>query len=354
MNPTRVFLVDDSAVVRRLVSDALAADPTVSVVGTAPDGKAALAKIPQARPDLVVLDVEMPEMDGLQTLAALRKTDRRIPVVMFSTETRRGAAATLDALALGASDYVTKPVVMGGIPQALEYIRTQLLPKIKSLCTPRTREPLVAPKGVERRAGLSANRFVELVAVGVSTGGPAALAQMLPALPAGLPIPVVIVLHMPPMFTTLLAERLAAACAVPVAEGVDGEPLRPGHVYLAPGGYHMAVVRDRGARITLNQDPPENYCRPAVDVLFRSAAKAYGPTCLAVVMTGMGSDGTRGGEAVHAAGGQVLVQDQATSVVWGMPGSVVRAGLADEVLPLGQIAPAITRLARGNRPPAVV
>jgi two-component system chemotaxis response regulator CheB len=378
MNPIRVFLVDDSAVVRRLVADALAGDPGVAVVGSAPDGKAALARLPQVRPDLVVLDVEMPEMDGLQTLAALRKTDPRLPVVMFSTETRRGAAATLDALALGASDYLTKPVTAGGVAQAVEYIRAELLPKIKALCpappggrsgvspgsrssAPPPPEPVggrvppasaAAPCPVPLRPQpFPPARPAEVVVIGVSTGGPAALADLLPALPASLPVPVLVVLHMPPVFTRLLAERLTATNPVPVAEAVDGEAVRPGRVYLAPGGYHMAVTRDAGPRVVLTQDPPENFCRPAVDVLFRAAATAYGPATLAVVLTGMGQDGRLGCEAVRAAGGQVVVQDQATSVVWGMPGAVVRAGLADEVLPLNQLAAAVTRRTRSGRSP---
>ncbi len=446
MTPIRVFLVDDSSVIRRLVSDALTADPEVTVVGTASNGKTALAQLPQVQPDLIVMDVEMPEMDGLQTLAAIRKIDHRLPVIMFSSETRRGAVATLDALALGASDYVTKPVSAGGAKKALEYVRAELLPKIKALCPHRTGEgsgagsplpvspglsgerkrgpftsgepPLPAPASVAaaspvgrtipvRRAttpppakptnprhaevqrspqpgpqdvavpstnawrlpppsppgGVAVSgsgnrrristRPVEVVVIGVSTGGPAALAELLPALPPGLPVPVLIVLHMPPMFTRLLAERLALSSAAPVHEAADGDSVKPGHVYLAPGGYHMSLVREGGPRIVLDQKPPENHCRPAVDVLFRSVAKAYGAATLAVVLTGMGQDGMIGCELIRAAGGQVIVQDQATSVVWGMPGCVARAGLADEVLPLVQIPAAVTRrvqIARSSAP----
>jgi two-component system chemotaxis response regulator CheB len=366
MRKIRVLITDDSVVVRRMVSDVLASDPALEVVGTAATGRIALAKIPQVNPDVIILDVEMPEMDGLQTLAAIRQTYPRLPVIMFSTQTVRGATATLDALALGATDYVAKPANVGSVVVAKQRISEQLIPKIKFFCwgtTGETRPPsrimpsplrqaspnaiAGVPGGGEVRP--SAPR-VEIVAIGVSTGGPNALAALLPTFPADLPVPVVIVQHMPPVFTRLLAERLATQAKVRVAEGINGGRLEPGQIWLAPGGYHMAVTRDAlGGKLRLNEDPPENSCRPAVDVLFRSVADAYGAGALAVVLTGMGQDGLRGCEAVREVGGQVLAQDEASSVVWGMPGFVVRAGLADRVVPLSQMGPEILNRVRRGR-----
>ena len=340
----RVLVVDDAVVFRRLVADELAADPAIEVVGTAANGRIALAKLPQVNPDIVILDVEMPELDGLATLKEIRKTYPKLPVVMFSALTERGAAATLDALSLGATDYFPKPA--GGPAESLRVIREELIPEIKALCgraAVPTAVPLPpAPAGPASR--------VDVVAVAASTGGPNALADLFAGLPADFPVPVVVVQHMPPMFTRLLAERLSARHGLRVEEGRPGGVLRPGHTWIAPGDYHMAVARDgTEVRVTTNQDPPENSCRPAADVLFRSVAKAFGPSALVVVLTGMGQDGLRGCEAIRAAGGRVLAQDEATSVVWGMPGYVVRAGLADRVLPLALIAPEVVRRVRAGR-----
>lgn len=349
----RVLVVDDAVVVRRMVSDALAADPELEVAGTAANGRLALARIPQLQPDVITLDVEMPELDGLETLRALRKSYPRLPVIMFSTLTERGAAATLDALALGANDYVTKPSNVGSVALAQQRIRDELIPKIKSWCG----RPVPSGEGASLSSVSRPSRIatscarVEIVAVGVSTGGPNALVELLSALPADLPVPVVIVQHMPPVFTRLLAERLAARSPLPVREAAGGEELTGGGVWLAPGDYHMAVVR-RQARyyIQLHQEPPENSCRPAVDVLLRSVAAAHGAGVLAVIMTGMGQDGLRGCELVRQAGGRVFAQDEATSVVWGMPGAVVRAGLAEKILPLSELALAIVQaVGRGRR-----
>jgi two-component system chemotaxis response regulator CheB len=346
----RILIVDDAVVFRRLLTEVLSGDPALEVVGTAPNGRVALARIPQVVPDLVVLDVEMPEMDGLATLAELRKTYRRLPVIMFSALTERGARATLDALALGAADYFTKPESPTGVVGSLEVVREELIPRIKALCShvliPDAAGTSVPPPVYNASPGtlpdvpaVGTRKPARILAVGTSTGGPNALAAVLGGLPADLPVPVVIVQHMPPMFTRLLAERLSAEFAIPVAEGASGTPLQPGRALIAPGNHHMVVVRDGSNVCTqLHQEPPENSCRPAVDVLLRSVAKAYGAHSLAVILTGMGQDGLRGCEAVRAAGGRVLVQDEASSVVWGMPGSVARAGLADRVLPIGSIA----------------
>ena len=346
MRKIRVLVVDDSAIVRRAVSDELALDPEIEIAGTASNGQIALARMTQVNPDFVLLDVEMPVLDGLKTLAELKKTHRSIPVMMFSSLTERGADATLDALMLGAAGYFTKPN-SGGIEESRRIIREQLLPQIKAICaanlaksaparpadTPVSPLPRPTPSGV-----------VDIVAIGVSTGGPNALLELFRNMPADLPVPIVIVQHMPPVFTKQLANRLTANSKIVVEEATSGAMLEPGRAWIAPGDSHMTVVR-QGLRqiIVLDKEPHENSCRPSVDPLFRSVAKVFGGQTLAIIMTGMGSDGLRGCEAIKAMGGQVLIQDEATSVVWGMPGNVSRAGLADKVIPLALIGPEIVR-----------
>lgn len=347
MRKIRVLIVDDAVVIRRLLSDILGADPALEVVGTAATGTIGLAKIPQLSPDLITLDIEMPGLSGLETLAEIRKRYPTLPVIMFSTLTERGASATLDALALGASDYVTKPSNTGSMGAGIAAVREALIPKIKALCA-----RLVGAAGAERptpvvrtfgrAAAARPAGPVDVLAIGVSTGGPNALAALLPELPASLPVPIVIVQHMPAVFTRLLAQRLDAKTALRVGEGHEGTILEPGAAWIAPGGFHMEVVRARGATtLHLTEGPPENSCRPAVDPLFRSVAKLYGARTLAVVLTGMGQDGLRGAEQIREGGGQILAQDEATSVVWGMPGAV--APLADRVLPLDQLGLEILR-----------
>jgi two-component system chemotaxis response regulator CheB len=390
-----VLVVDDAVVVRRMLTDVLSAEPDIEVSGVAANGRIALQKMAQATPDVVTLDVEMPELDGLATLKELRKTWPKLPVIMFSTLTERGAAATLDALTLGASDYVTKPANVGSVMEALSRIRQELVPKVRSLAgaglghgtgssasNGNGAAPSPTPAGLRPGAGAGTTAFkpgsapgstpasgattgglgkpvftpsrvvgveaipgtVEIVAIGVSTGGPNALAAMLPSLPAELPVPVVIVQHMPPMFTRLLAERLNTQAKLSVVEAQAGMTLKPGVVYIAPGDYHMELKRNGlSTVIALHQGPPENSCRPAVDVLFRSVAKIYGARAVGVVLTGMGQDGLRGSEFICDAGGRVIAQDEPSSVVWGMPGFVVRAGLADKVMPLETIAAEIVR-----------
>ena len=380
MSKVTVLVVDDSVVIRRLVTNALSIDPDIEVVGTASSGRLALQKIIQLKPDVVTLDVEMPDMNGLEALVELRKTHPRLPVIMFSTVTERGAEATLDALGKGANDYVTKPSSVGSVEEAMANVRRQLVPKIKALAewaaaadrrrnrpaepavaaqTPRARIPR-APAPAEstpapRRIVMS-NR-VDAVAIGVSTGGPDALAGMLPLLPANLPVPIFVVQHMPPVFTRLFAERLSARCGLAVTEAKHGDLVQPGAVYIAPGDFHMTVERDgTDVRIATNQDPPEAWCRPAVNVLFRSVAKVYGGSTLAVVLTGMGQDGLRGVELLRGQGAQIVVQDEASSIVWGMPGAVATAGLADCVVPLADVAAEITRRVAADRigtPPRV-
>lgn len=355
MRKIRVLIVDDSVVIRRLLTDILSQDPEIEVAGVAANGRIALAKLPQVNPDIVTLDIEMPELDGLGTLPELRKTYPKLPVIMFSTLTERGAAATLDALSLGASDYVAKPANVGSVTAGMETVKAQLLPKIKSLCPFNRLPPTTRPTYSTTRVATprSVNRLphcCEVVVVGSSTGGPQALAAVLKSLPASFPVPIVVVQHMPPVFTRHLANRLDQECALEVLEAAGGEILRPGQVLIAPGDYHLELQRQGVAiKTVLNQGPPENSCRPAVDVLFRSAANVFGPGCLGLVLTGMGQDGTRGAEHIVQAGGTVLAQDEASSVVWGMPRAVAEAGLARQILPLPLVSSELMRNAEIGR-----
>ncbi|MGY1630727.1 chemotaxis response regulator protein-glutamate methylesterase [Geodermatophilus sp. SYSU D01186] len=358
MDPIRVMVVDDSVVVRKIVTDVLSADPAIEVVGTAVNGRIAVGKLEQLKPDLVTMDIEMPEMNGIEAVRAIRagagaggagRGHSRVPIIMFSTLTERGAAATLDALSAGANEYVTKPANVGSVAQSMESVREQLIPKIKALtgrpATPGPSRPAPPPVRIAPPAPRQgAVKAPAVLVIGSSTGGPEALAKLLPALPATLPVPVLLVQHMPPVFTRQFAQRLDRLSALRVVEAVDGTPLVPGTVHLAPGDHHLTIrSTGRGQYTVLTQGPPENFCRPAVDPLFRSAVDTYDGAVLGVVLTGMGSDGRLGAGRIREAGGSVVVQDQATSVVWGMPGAVASAGFADEVLPLDGIAEAIHR-----------
>lgn len=358
MRKIRVLVVDDSVVIRRLLTDVLSQDAELELAGTAPNGRIALAKLPQLNPDIVTLDIEMPELDGLETLPELRKTHPKLPVIMFSTLTERGALATLDALARGATDYITKPANVGSVTAGIQSVKDQLIPKIKSLC------PLARPAAVAAAASVpsAASRTVparpahrlperfDVVLIGSSTGGPQALSATLCHLPASFPLPIVVVQHMPPVFTRHLANRLDQDSALTVREATGHETLEPGQVLIAPGNYHLQLERQGVAvKAVLHQGVPENSCRPAVDVLFRSAANVFGANCLAVVLTGMGQDGLRGAQAIVGAGGTVLAQDEASSVVWGMPRAVAEAGLARQVIPLRSVSTELSRLATLGR-----
>jgi two-component system chemotaxis response regulator CheB len=345
----RVMAVDDSVVIRHLIREALQEDPDIEFVGAEGSGAAALERIRVLKPDLVTLDIEMPGMDGLEVLRQIRKLHPRLRTIMFSTLTQRGSAATFEALSLGADDYVAKAANGGSLDRSLTTLRAELIPKIKQFFTVRPaslRKPApsaVVPSAHKRPASFRA------LAIGVSTGGPQALENLIPKLPANFPLPVLIVQHMPAMFTRLLAERLNAASPLTVEEAVDGREIVPGRVLVAPGDFHLRVRRaGLGLAASLDKGPYENSCRPSVDVLFRSLAESCRGHVLSVILTGMGSDGKKGTEALKAAGAYSIAQDEATSVVWGMPGSVVDAGLADRVLPLPQIVPEIVRLAAGR------
>ena len=349
-NKIRVLVVDDSVVIRRLVTHALSEDQSLEVAGSASNGAIALQKMPQLNPDVVTLDIEMPEMDGLATLREIRKTYPDVCVIMFSTLTERGTAATIEALTAGADDYVTKAANVGSLDQSLANLRHELVPKIKQFFTEEA-PPLSSPSRPISKIPVTGklpkiNVKRQIVVLGVSTGGPSALAEIIPLVPRDFPLPILIVQHMPPVFTKLLAERLGSKASVKVAEAVDGSPLQPGTVLIAPGDYHLEIRRTPAGRTAaLSKGAPENSCRPAADVLFRSAAESYGSGCIAAVLTGMGQDGLRGVEHLKAKGAFVIAQDQASSVVWGMPGYVARAGLADTVLPLHSIVPEIIRQA---------
>ncbi len=356
MEPTRVLLVDDDKTVTRLLVMLLTEDPEIEVVGTALNGLEALAKVPELHPDVIILDVEMPVMDGLETVSVLHKRHPHVIVIMFSTYTQRGASQTLKALARGASDYITKPTT--GLDEARNVINLELRPKITALMDHKVgltkkysvqniekpKVPVVAPAPVTAVPYRPTTTPTVLV-IGASTGGPQALSTLFATLPPTFPAPILVVQHMAATFTRLFAQRLAQSCAIPVSEGADGDLVRPGCVVIAPGDYHMELGKN-GEQITvsLNQAPQQNFCRPSLDPLFVSAARQYGRRVLAVVLTGMGHDGLRGCQAVRDAGGQVLVQDEASSAVWGMPKHVAKAGLADKVLTLDDLAPSIMNI----------
>lgn len=358
----RVLIVDDSVVIRRLVSHVLEEAQDMAIVGVAANGRIALEKIQETQPDVVTLDIEMPEMNGLDALRLIRRQHPQVRVVMFSTLTERGGATTLEALSLGADDYVAKASNAGGLDRSLASLRDELIPKIRQFFTPVAQPAkLLPPSPVAPVAPARTESYVRrahsissVVGIGVSTGGPSALAIVLAAIPANFSVPVLIVQHMPPLFTHLLSERLNTLCPLEVHEAADGEPLDQPKVLIAPGNFHMRVEAERnGPVIRLDQSPAINSCRPAVDALFESMATVFGSGVLAVMLTGMGQDGLNGSRALQAKGAYILAQDESTSVVWGMAGSVVNAGLANEILPLELIPKAIVNhTARSSRPVA--
>ena len=359
----KVLIVDDSAVIRGLVTRWLKIEPSISVVASASNGLLALKAIGQHEVDVVILDIEMPEMDGMTALPKLLRKEPGLKIIMSSTLTDDGAAVTLRALSLGAADYIPKPSTAAGL-QGSEDFRKTLVAKVKALGAarhsrsgrrPARKDNVAAPRPTAFAAKTVALRGVplafkpQIVAVGSSTGGPYALRGFFRGLKQPLRVPFVVTQHMPAMFTKLLAENLARTTGLPISEAVEGEPLTNGHVYLAPGDYHMSVVEKGVTKVIgLDQEPPENYCRPAVDVMLRSAVAAYKSHVLSVILTGMGYDGRKGGEAVVASGGVVIAQDEATSVVWGMPGAVATAGLCSAVLPLDEVGPAVMRMVSGE------
>ncbi|MFM9065998.1 MAG: chemotaxis-specific protein-glutamate methyltransferase CheB [Planctomycetota bacterium] len=400
MEKMRVLIADDSVVVRRVVTEELGAQPDIEVVGSASNGRSALEKLAQLSPDLVILDIEMPEMDGLTALPQMRKSHPHVPIVMFSSRTIDCAAATIEALARGAADFFAKPQSLGGLEASRQVIRNELIPALRALHAQRKRlqsrliagakptsnlspsfptatatsaassSAIASPSPTATSAATKKNsetwsasglgmgtairresaQRVDLVVLAASTGGPNALVEIFAGLPAQFPVPLLIVQHMPPMFTQMLAERLTKTSKIPTFEAQSGTHLEPGKAWIAPGDYHVVVGREAGRwQLNVNQEPPENACRPAADPLLRSVSRSHGKHCLAVILTGMGQDGLRGCESLQSVGGQIIVQDEASSVVWGMPGYVAKASLAERVLPLPLIAAEIVRRVRHER-----
>jgi two-component system, chemotaxis family, protein-glutamate methylesterase/glutaminase len=373
----RVMIVDDAVVVRGLVSRWIDAEPDLKVVASLRTGREAVDQLLRHNPDVVLLDIEMPELDGIEALPLLLEKKRDLIVIMASALTRRSAEVSLRALSLGAADYIPKPATNREVTTSASF-RRDLIEKVRQLGARRKRafvgKPAAMPIAPARpRAVPAPLRAVpapaighatdiklrpfaitppRVLLIGSSTGGPQALTGLVSEIAAVLErAPVLITQHMPPTFTTILAEHLARAGHCPAHEAEDGEAIVPGTIYLAPGGRHMSVTRLGGsAAIGLNDGPLVNFCRPAVDPLFSSAAQIWGSGVMAVILTGMGSDGTHGAQDVAAAGGSVIAQDEASSVVWGMPGAAANAGVCSAVLPLDQIAPKLVRLFRGERP----
>jgi two-component system chemotaxis response regulator CheB len=349
----RILVVDDSVVIRRFITNALSAEPAFEVVGSAANGVLALQRASELKPDVITLDIEMPEMDGITTVKRLREVASNAYVIMCSTLTSRGASATIDALMMGANDYVTKPSNSGPMDSALTVLRDELIPKIKQFFQQSARPPVPAfrpapqptapPRPVTTPSFLSRLER-KVLAIGVSTGGPTALMEILPTFPASFPLPIVIVQHMPPLFTKLLADRLRSQSSLEVVEASDGMTLKPGRAVIAPGDFHMRLKRSlHDITVALDQSPRENSCRPAVDVLFRSVAEIYAGGVIGVILTGMGQDGLLGVGLLKQKGAYIIAQDQSSSVVWGMPGAIVDAGLADAVMPLRSVVPEILR-----------
>lgn len=362
----RVMIVEDSAVVRSLLTRILEADPEIAVVASYSNGQQAVTAITRHHPDIVVLDIEMPVMDGLTALPQLIAAVPGLKVIMASTLTRRNADISLQALSLGAADYIAKPENKGQITAS--DFADELLRKVKVLArvgrgarrpekgaavearpardqsfpleVPDPGQPISLRQPSTQRPGI--------LAIGSSTGGPKALLAFLEGLDRGFALPIVIAQHMPATFTAILAEHIERRCGLTSREAGHEQPVLGGHVYVAPGDYHTTVARKNGALVTLlDQGPRENFCRPAVDRLLRSVSECFGPAALAVILTGMGQDGLRGCQTIVAGGGAVIAQDAATSVVWGMPGVVAEAGLASAVLPVDEIAGRVNKLALG-------
>jgi two-component system, chemotaxis family, protein-glutamate methylesterase/glutaminase len=380
--PIRVMVVDDAVVVRGLVSRWIEEEPGLEVVASLRTGRQAVDQLERANPDVVILDVEMPELDGISALPLLLEKKRDLVVIMASTLTRRNAEVSLKALSLGASDYIPKPETNREVTTSASF-RRDLIEKIRQLGGRRRRvaeptplrraapviEPAVRPVAGARPVVDAAPTVLPSVApsaiklrpfspvlprvlmIGSSTGGPQALTALVSRIqPLIDRAPVLITQHMPPTFTTILAEHLARASGRPAHEPTDGEAVAAGTIYLAPGGRHMRVVKRQGNPvIALDDGPPVNFCKPAVDPLFRSASEIWGNAVLAVILTGMGHDGTKGAADIVAQGGSVIAQDEASSVVWGMPGSAANAGVCSAVLPIDQIAPKLLRIFQGDR-----
>ena len=358
-DPYHVMVVDDSAVIRGLLTRALEKDPTIKVAASVGNGEAAIKALERHDIDVVILDIEMPVMDGLTALPKLLAAKPGIRIIMASTLTRKNAEVSLRALQAGAADYLPKPTSTSELTGA-DAFRRELLEKVKALAkAARPARPATSRAVGQKAAAAAVARspvrpiilrkasaaLPRIIAIGSSTGGPQALLEVLRDMAASVKLPILITQHMPATFTTLLAEHIERATGVPCAEGRDGEAVSAGRIYLAPGNFHMTVERSAvGSVIRLNQDQPENFCRPSVDPMLRSLAPVYGSALLTLILTGMGTDGQKGAAEVVAAGGTVISQDEATSVVWGMPGAVATSGLCSAVLPIKEIGPSVRKL----------
>ncbi|MEA2083857.1 MAG: chemotaxis response regulator protein-glutamate methylesterase [Thermodesulfobacteriota bacterium] len=355
----KVLVVDDTIFYRKIISDILQTFPEVDVVGTASNGKIALSRIMTLKPDLLTLDIEMPVMDGLQLLREIQKQKLNVECVMLSSKTLKGSEATMQALELGAFDFIPKPDETSAetnkaqIRTSLNNIlsafcrRLEMKEKLRSKLSLTRKGPVVRPVAALKPSvkGFKRTEKSQAIAIGISTGGPNALAGMLPRLPADLGVPILLVQHMPPAFTTSLATSLDKKCALKVKEAENGETVKPNMVYIAPGGMQMKVASSADFKkiIRIIDDPPENNCKPSVDYMFRSVAREFGSKSTCVVMTGMGADGRLGLSVTKAAGAISIAQDEETCVVYGMPKAVVDAGLADVVVPLDSIADEIMK-----------
>ncbi|MCC3862211.1 protein-glutamate methylesterase/protein-glutamine glutaminase [Pseudemcibacter aquimaris] len=368
--PYKVMLVDDSSVIRGLLSRWLGADPAIEIVASVGNGQVALNSLERTDPEIVVLDIEMPVMDGLTALPLILKAKPDVQVLMSSTLTAKNAKVSLQAMSLGAADYIPKPTTNREVITSRSF-QTEIIEKVKNLAASKRKllgyrpfkeetdaksapeqdvakpAPVSKPKTlVTRKASLTAPR---IIGVGSSTGGPQALLKFLNGIKDGLNLPVVITQHMPSSFTKILAGHLSKATGLDCIEAEDKTLLENGKVYIAPGDHHMVIKNDGGNRyLRLNQDPPENFCRPAVDPMFRSISDEFGSGSLCVILTGMGQDGLKGSKYVVDNGGTIVAQDQETSVVWGMPGAVSEAGICHAILPLDEIGGKIQRLVKGR------
>jgi two-component system chemotaxis response regulator CheB len=366
--PLRVMVVDDTVLYRKIVSDALATLPGVEVVGSAHNGKAAISKLTSLKPDLLTLDIEMPEMSGIEVLDHIQQHAPHIGAIMLSTLTHEGGAMTMKALELGAFDFIPKPQ-SGTMAENRKKIESAIAPMIRAFqrrvripgilkTAARPDKTAITPAAVKTSVltpqplRMPFKRAkAEIIAIGISTGGPNALAKMLPMIPGDIGVPILIVQHMPPMFTQSLANSLAAKCAIAVREARQGEPLLPNTAFIAPGGKQMRIVAGadgKSRNIKITDDPPENSCKPSVDYLFRSVAHHYVGRATGVIMTGMGSDGTQSLKLMKQNGATIIAQDETTCVVFGMPKEAVESGLADAVLPLNQIADMIVKTVRAS------
>ena len=368
--PLRVLIVDDTAVYRKIVTEVLSEIPDVEVVGTANNGKIAMSKIASLKPDILTLDIEMPEMNGLDVLSSIKSEAFDVGAIVLSTLTHKGGELTMQALELGAFDFITKPET-NSMEESKKQIKTALLSMLKAYSRRQEIKNILdgklsffkdkkdnkikeSPENIVRRMTSIANRkkkIAEIVGIGISTGGPKALSYMMPQIPGDINVPILIVQHMPPIFTQSLAKSLDLRCAINVKEAVDGETIQPNVAFIAPGGKQMKIVagmdgKDRILRIT--DDPPENNCKPSVDYLFRSIAQHYVGRSAGVIMTGMGSDGNIGLGLMKRNGATIIAEDESTCIVYGMPKTAIESGVVDIIVPLDRIASEICNLVKGT------